>query len=92
MWPLTIIVGILIAYFILKFTGPTKTIAYYKSEPKVASSPLEEEDALIGAGLATRVKPSVMDSVSLSPAEMVMMEEEDVMEDEDEDITTTPVV
>ena len=89
MWAIAIIVGILIAYFILKFTGPTKTttyISYYKSEPKAkgsplaeedalvgAASPLEEEDALIGAGLATRTKPSVMDSASLSPAEMVIM-------------------
>ena len=76
MWPIAIIVGILIAYFILKFTGPTKTttyISYYKSEPKAKGSPLEEEDALVGAGLATRMKPSVMDSTSLSPAEMVIM-------------------
>ena len=76
MWPIAIIVGILIAYFILKFTGPTKTteyISYYKSAPKAKGSPLEEEDALVGAGLATRVQPSVMDSASLSPAEMVIM-------------------
>lgn len=79
MWPLTIIVGILIAYFIIKFFGPTKTteyipgVSYYKSEPKAKGSPLEEEDALVGAGLATRVQPSVMDSASLSPAEMVIM-------------------
>ena len=76
MWPIAIIVGILIAYFILKFFGPTKTteyISYYKSEPKAKGSPLEEEAALVGAGLATRVKPSVMDSTSLSSAEMVIM-------------------
>ena len=76
MWPIAIIVGMLIAYFILKFTRPTKTttyISYYKSEPKAKGSPLAEEDALVGAGLATRMKPSVMDSMSLSPAEMVIM-------------------
>ena len=76
MWPIAIIVGMLIAYFILKFTGPTKTttyISYYKSEPKAKGSPLAEEDSLVGAGLATRMKPSVMDSMSLSPAEMVIM-------------------
>ena len=73
MWPIVIIVGILIAYFILKFTGPTKTTEYYKSEPKAKGSPLEEEDALVGAGLATRGKSSVMDSASLSSAEMVIM-------------------
>lgn len=76
MWPLTIVVGFLIAYFILKFVVPAKTtpyISYYKSEPKAKGSPLAEEDALVGAGLATRMKPSVMDSTSLSPAEMVIM-------------------
>ena len=76
MWPLTIVVGFLIAYFILKFVVPAKTttyISYYKSEPKAKGSPLAEEDALVGAGLATRMKPSVMDSASLSPAEMVIM-------------------
>lgn len=76
MWPLTIVVGFLIAYFILKFVVPAKTttyISYYKSEPKAKGSPLAEEDALVGAGLATRMKPSVMDSMSLSPAEMVIM-------------------
>ena len=79
MWPIAIIVGILIAYFILKFTGPTKTtsyipgISYYMSELKLTGSPLAEDDALVGAGLATRVKPSVMDSTSLSSAEMVIM-------------------
>ena len=76
MWPLTIVVGFLIAYFILKFVVPAKTttyISYYKSEPKAKGSPLAEEDSLVGAGLATRMKPSVMDSASLSPAEMVIM-------------------
>ena len=76
MWPLTIVVGFLIAYFILKFVVPAKTttyISYYKSEPKAKGSPLAEEDALVGAGLATRMKPSVMDSMSLSPAQMVIM-------------------
>jgi len=73
MWPLTIVVGFLIAYFILKFVVPAKTTTYYKSEPKAKGSPLAEEDALVGAGLATRMKPSVMDSMSLSPAEMVIM-------------------
>lgn len=73
MWPIAIIVGILIAYFILKFTRPTKTTEYYKSEPKAKGSPLMEEDALVGAGLATRGKSSVMDSTSLSPAKMVVM-------------------
>ena len=76
MWPLTIVVGFLIAYFILKFTKPIQTtsyISYYKSEPKAKGSPLAEDDALIGVGLETRLKPSVMDSESLSPAEMVIM-------------------
>jgi len=95
MWAIAIIVGILIAYFILKFSGPTKTtsyipgISYYMSELKLTGSPLEEEDSLVGVGLATRAKPSVMDSTSLSPAEMVimgsrgspMMEDEAVMEE-----------
>ena len=89
MWPLTIVVGFLIAYFILKFVVPAKTttyISYYMSELKLTGSPLEEEDSLVGAGsplvedslvgagLATRTKPSVMDSASLSPAEMVIMD------------------
>ena len=92
MWPLTIIVGILIAYFILKFTKPMQTTSYIPtiSYYTATGSPLAEDDALIGVGLATRLEPSVMDSTSLSPAEMVimgsrgspMMEDEAMMADE----------
>jgi len=79
MWPVTVALGFLIAYFILKFTGPMQTslylpgASYYKSGPKVTGSPLPVDNALVGVGLVTRVttKPSVMDSGA--PAKMVMM-------------------
>ena len=79
MWPVTIALGVLIAYFILKFTGPMQTslylpgASYYKSGPKVTGSPLPVDNALVGVGLETRVttKPSVMDSGA--PAKMVTM-------------------
>lgn len=79
MWPLTIVLGFVIAYFILKFTDTqTSTTylpgkSYYKSGPKVNPSPLPVDEALIGVGLETRVEPSksVMDSGS--PVAMVMM-------------------
>lgn len=79
MWPVTVALGFLIAYSILKFTGPIQTssylpgASYYKSEPKVTGSPLPVDNALVGVGLETRVttKPSVMDSGA--PAKMVMM-------------------
>jgi len=79
MWPVTVALGFLIAYFILKFTGPMQTslylpgASYYKSGPKVTGSPLPVDNALVGVGLVTRVttKPSVMDSGA--PANMVMM-------------------
>jgi hypothetical protein len=79
MWPITVALGFLIAYSILKFTGPIQTslylpgASYYKSEPKVTGSPLPVDNALVGVGLETRVttKPSVMDSGA--PAKMVMM-------------------
>ena len=87
MWPLTVALGFVIAYFILKFTRvqtsseylPGKS--YYKSGPKVSPSPLPVDSALVGVGLETRVEnqpPSVMDSgspvsmVMMSPAPMVM--------------------
>ena len=79
MWPVTVALGFLIAYSILKFTGPIQTssylpgASYYKSAPKVTGSPLPVDNALVGVGLETRVttKPSVMDSGA--PAKMVMM-------------------
>jgi len=79
MWPVTVALGFLIAYFILKFTGPMQIslylpgASYYKSGPKVTGSPLPVDNALVGVGLVTRVttKPSVMDSGE--PAKMVMM-------------------
>ena len=69
MWPLTLALGFVIAYFILKFTRVQTS--YYKSGPTVNPSPLPQNEALIGVGLETRVKPSVMDSGS--PVTMVMM-------------------
>lgn len=79
MWPITVALGFLIAYLILKFAGPMQTssylpgASYYKSGPKVTGSPLPVDNALVGVGLVTRVttKPSVMDSGE--PAKMVMM-------------------
>lgn len=78
MWPLTVALGLVIAYFILKFARIqiNKTYlpgeSYYKSGPKVVPSPLPVDNALIGVGLETRVTPpSVMDSGS--PVSMVMM-------------------
>lgn len=81
MWPLTVALGFVIAYFILKFarvqTGseyiPGRS--YYKSGPTVDPSPLPVDNALIGVGLETRMKtpipPSVMDSGA--PVTTVMM-------------------
>ena len=78
MWPLTIALGLVIAYFILKLARIqiNKTYisgqSYYKSGPTVVPSPLPVDNALIGVGLETRVTPpSVMDSGS--PVSMVMM-------------------
>ena len=78
MWPLTVALGLVIAYFILKFAQIkiNKTYipgqSYYKSGPTVVPSPLPVDNALIGVGLETRVaSPSVMDSGS--PVSMVMM-------------------
>ena len=75
MWILTVTLGLVIAYFILKFarvqTDSTYIPgrSYYKSGPTVNPSPLDE--ALIGVGLETRVvSDSVMDSGSV--ATMVM--------------------
>lgn len=78
MWPLTVALGLVIAYFILKLVQIqiNKTYipgqSYYKSGPTVVPSPLPVDNALIGVGLETRVTPpSVMDSGS--PVSMVMM-------------------
>ena len=80
MWPLTVALGFVIAYFILKFAKIQTSSeylpgrSYYKSGPKVSPSPLPVDNALVGVGLETRVKnppTSVMDSGS--PVSMVMM-------------------
>ena len=81
MWALTVALGLVIAYFILKFARIqiNKTYlpgqSYYKSGPTVVPSPLPVDNALIGVGLETRVTsqapPSVMDPGS--PVSMVMM-------------------
>ena len=79
MWPLTVALGLVIAYFILKFArAQTDTVyipgrSYYKSGPKVSPSPLPQDEALIGVGLETRVEPSTSVMDSGSPVSMVMM-------------------
>jgi hypothetical protein len=78
MWIVTIALGFMIAYFILKFTQVQEVSqylpgkSYYKSGPTVDPSPFEVDKSLIGVGLETRVSPtSVMDSGS--PPTMVIM-------------------
>ena len=81
MWALSVALGLVIAYFILKFARIqiNRTYlpgqSYYKSGPTVVPSPLPVDNALIGVGLETRVTsqapPSVMDPGS--PVSMVMM-------------------
>ena len=79
MWPLTVALGFVIAYFILKFTRiqtsseylPGKS--YYKSGPKVSPSPLPVDSALVGVGLETWTTPSASVMDTGSPASMVMM-------------------
>jgi hypothetical protein len=77
MWPLTVALGLVIAYFILKFAMVKDSVtgnSYYKSGPKVNPSPYPGDDALIGVGLETRIsdkKNSVMDPGY--PAKMVML-------------------
>ena len=69
---LTIILGIVIAWFIVSFFSTNKSTYLTLHPADFESSPIMQENpALIGAGLASR--PSVMDATPSSQAQPVMM-------------------
>ena len=68
---LTIILGVVIAWFIVSFFSAKKSTYLTLHPADFESSPMQENPALIGTGLASR--PSVMDATPSSEARPVMM-------------------
>ena len=68
---LTIILGVVIAWFIVSFFSTNKSTYLTLHPADFESSPMKENPALIGTGLASR--PSVMDATPSSQAQPVMM-------------------
>ena len=72
---LTIILGVVIAWFIVSFFSVKKSTYLVLHPADFESSPMQENPALIGTGLASRpaARPSVMDATPSSQAQPVMM-------------------